>query len=623
MALPSVLTVNGPTTKEQILEVARRRFAEHGYAGTSLNDIADEVGIRRPSLLHHFPSKEALYREVLLDVVRRLDRTRRAGDDGTARRLAAGRAGAARRVHVLRGASRLRAPRALGSARRRADPARRARGAAQPLFDRGAEFLEREMDAGRLRRYDARQLLLTGYGAVLSYLSDAPLMTGLLDVDPLSPRSARGRREHVIDVLRTAVALDALGRSVELRTASAPASVRAAPRRRTPRARPAGRGPREQQEVGRGPARRDVALRVLVGHDEAVGTEAHEPFAVAVGAVKVHRLAVPRTRRRRGQNGRMSKSSSMPSTASVVLDRLRIARRGCASQRCTQSRWPGAAPRTAVWSGVHDQTGARPAGRERVGEQPDDPRRTSRSRVAGGRFERRDQCSVGRRRPLATISRDPAVQPADVRDEVGDRPARARRHGASIRRRTRRGSARRHRRVRIAAMYSAYSISAIYLVAVEQLRAVVVGLVHERRTGQRSSSSSAPARAAAQRVDVVVSRSSHVSHADSGSTTGMRSWIGCKSSFGSVVMIVHDRMRGASSPIVGSCQISHSPANASGSPSRRRMNHGCFCLLALELLPLVEAVGRHDAAAPLERTLVRVARQDRLGAGVDHAGRRP
>jgi TetR/AcrR family transcriptional regulator len=49
-------------------------------------------------------------------------------------------------------------------------------------------------------------LLLTGYGAVLSYLSDATLVNGLLDSDPLSPDALARRREHVLDVLRTAVA---------------------------------------------------------------------------------------------------------------------------------------------------------------------------------------------------------------------------------------------------------------------------------------------------------------------------------------------------------------------------------------------------------------------------------
>lgn len=45
---------------ETILRVAARKFEERGYAGTSLSDIATELGITNNAVYHYFPSKEAI-----------------------------------------------------------------------------------------------------------------------------------------------------------------------------------------------------------------------------------------------------------------------------------------------------------------------------------------------------------------------------------------------------------------------------------------------------------------------------------------------------------------------------------------------------------------------------------
>jgi TetR/AcrR family transcriptional regulator len=54
-----------PDTRGRALQVAQALFAERGYGGTSLRDIAKRIGIKAPSLLHHFPSKQQLYLAVL------------------------------------------------------------------------------------------------------------------------------------------------------------------------------------------------------------------------------------------------------------------------------------------------------------------------------------------------------------------------------------------------------------------------------------------------------------------------------------------------------------------------------------------------------------------------------
>ncbi|MCB9687105.1 MAG: TetR/AcrR family transcriptional regulator [Alphaproteobacteria bacterium] len=52
-------------TPERVLVAARQVFGDHGFERARLADIARLAGIRRPSLLYHFPTKEVLYAAVV------------------------------------------------------------------------------------------------------------------------------------------------------------------------------------------------------------------------------------------------------------------------------------------------------------------------------------------------------------------------------------------------------------------------------------------------------------------------------------------------------------------------------------------------------------------------------
>lgn len=56
-------------TRARILREAERLYYHGGYAGISLQDIADELGLTKAALFHHFRSKRDLFFETLLEML--------------------------------------------------------------------------------------------------------------------------------------------------------------------------------------------------------------------------------------------------------------------------------------------------------------------------------------------------------------------------------------------------------------------------------------------------------------------------------------------------------------------------------------------------------------------------
>jgi AcrR family transcriptional regulator len=68
----STRAVQAERTRQQILETAQRLFAELGYDATSLQMIADELGLTKAAVYYHFRAKNEILHAIMLPGIERL-----------------------------------------------------------------------------------------------------------------------------------------------------------------------------------------------------------------------------------------------------------------------------------------------------------------------------------------------------------------------------------------------------------------------------------------------------------------------------------------------------------------------------------------------------------------------
>ena len=67
--------MTGQERRQQLLDIGRRLFAERGFEGTSIEEIAAQAGVSKPVVYEHFGGKEGLYAVVVDREVERLTTT--------------------------------------------------------------------------------------------------------------------------------------------------------------------------------------------------------------------------------------------------------------------------------------------------------------------------------------------------------------------------------------------------------------------------------------------------------------------------------------------------------------------------------------------------------------------
>jgi len=213
-------TPHGTERRQEILRQAIDVFGEHGYAGARIDEVARRVGIRRPSILYHYPDKESLYSaalsQVVTDIVERVLATENHLGD---------------RLEAIADAwvdfviARPNAARVLLRQMIDVNPVA-IRGTEAPVRALLASIqaaIDERMDSGSGKTVDANEFALILSSTSLVWVASRSAIEGALGLDTLSPKSIQRHRRTLHALTRQLLA--AASEAGTPRTKSRPAAT--------------------------------------------------------------------------------------------------------------------------------------------------------------------------------------------------------------------------------------------------------------------------------------------------------------------------------------------------------------------------------------------------------------
>lgn len=190
--------VKGTRRRDDIVDEATKLFAERGYAGASMADLAGRVGLRKASLFHHFASKRLLYATVLERPVAgfavAIDRALRSTGRSFEDRLDELSASIVNLMAAQPYAARLLVREAMQWTAAETGPVANA---TLGVMNAAARFLADGQKEGAVAPGDPRQLVVSLIGVHLMALTIPEIVGRFMNGDPCASEAVDGRRTAV------------------------------------------------------------------------------------------------------------------------------------------------------------------------------------------------------------------------------------------------------------------------------------------------------------------------------------------------------------------------------------------------------------------------------------------